>query len=277
MVLTIKIFDIHKKSARVAVGILLILSPSVSNTLTYNYCSDSYMIAYLLSVIAAFLLLTRTGVLSWLTAVAAVLLSLTLYQAYVGVTITLCLFWAIQYCLIGTISSKRFFIRIGRALSGGILGVWLYLLLFKMYQLITGTMAADNRGFNHMGRLPLEEMPSLLKQTYLAALQYFFSDELINNSWLHRNLFNLLIVGMGFFAVVLLLRQNYRIMNKWRYLFVLFGIASIPLALGCIVILAPEANIYEATGLLMLPQMNFAYIFVISLWHLYRWRRCGSG
>lgn len=79
VVLTIKIFDIHKKSARVAVGILLILSPSVSNTLTYYYCSDSYMIAYLLSVIAAFLLLTRTGVLSWLTAVAAVLLSLTLY------------------------------------------------------------------------------------------------------------------------------------------------------------------------------------------------------
>ena len=266
VILTVKIFDIHRKSARLAAGMLLILSPSVSNTLTYYYCSDSYMAAYLLAVLAAFLMLTRTGVLSWVTAVAAVTLSLTLYQAYVGVTITLCLFWTIKHCLTGTITSKRLFVSIARALIGGALGVLLYLFLFKIYQIITGTVAADNRGFNHMGVLPWKEVPLLLKQACLASLQYFFSDELFNNSWLHRNLFNLIMVGLGFWAVVLLLRQNRMVLTKWKYLLVLPGILTIPLALGCIVILAPEANIYEATGLLMLPQMNYAYVFVISLY-----------
>ena len=265
-VLIIEIFQISSKAARAAVGVILILSPSVANTLTYYYCSDSYMLAYLLAVLSAFFLLNKTRPASWALAIISIATSLTLYQAYIGVTITICLFWTIQHCLDIFEEKKKLYRTIGRALSAGLLGVILYLGLFKLNQLITGVAAADNRGFNEMGHLSLKELPVLIKRACVVALQYFFSDDLINNSWMHRKWLNVLIVGVTGAVIIYLFFNKKRVKDKGRILIAIVGILCIPISLGCMVILAPEVDIYGATSLLMLPQMGIAYIFAISMY-----------
>ncbi len=265
-VLIIEIFQISSKAARAAVGVILILSPSVANTLTYYYCSDSYMLAYLLAVLSAFFLLNKTRPASWALAIISIATSLTLYQAYIGVTITICLFWTIQHCLDIFEEKKKLYRTIGRALSAGLLGVILYLGLFKLNQLITGVAAADNRGFNEMGHLSLKELPVLIKRACIVALQYFFSDDLINNSWMHRKWLNVLIVGVTGAVIIYLFFNKKRVKDKGRILMAIVGILCIPVSLGCMVILAPEVDIYGATSLLMLPQMSIAYIFAISMY-----------
>lgn len=265
-VLIIEIFQISSKAARAAVGVILILSPSVANTLTYYYCSDSYMLAYLLAVLSAFFLLNKTRPASWALAIISIATSLTLYQAYIGVTITICLFWTIQHCLDIFEEKKKLYRTIGRALSAGLLGVILYLGLFKLNQLITGVAAADNRGFNEMGHLSLKELPVLIKRACVIALQYFFSDDLINNSWMHRKWLNVLIVGVTGAVIIYLFFNKKRVKDKGRILIAIVGILCIPISLGCMVILAPEVDIYGATSLLMLPQMGIAYIFAISMY-----------
>ncbi len=267
--LVIEIFHISFKAARAAVGVILILSPSVANTLTYYYCSDSYMLAYLLAVLSAFLLLNRTGIVSWSAAAVLIAFSLALYQAYIGVTITICLFWMIQNCLDTSEEKKKLYRTIGRALSAGIIGVIVYLGLFRANQLITGVAAADNRGFNKMGQLSIGELPLLLKRACAVALEYFFTDDLINNSWMHRRWLNALIVGLTGAVVVYLLFRKGRVRDRWRILLAAAGILCIPVALGCIVIFAPEVNVYGATSLLMLPQMSIAYVFALSLYRYF--------
>lgn len=265
-VLIIEIFQISSKATRAAVGVILILSPSVANTLTYYYCSDSYMLAYLLAVLSAFFLLNKTRPASWGLAIISIATSLMLYQAYIGVTITICLFWTIQHCLDTSEEKKKLYRTIGRALSAGLLGVILYLGLFKLNQLITGVAAADNRGFNEMGHLSLKELPVLIKRACIVALQYFFSDDLINNSWMHRKWLNVLIVGVTGAVIIYLFFNKKRVKDKGRILIAIVGILCIPVSLGCMVILAPEVDIYGATSLLMLPQMSIAYIFAISMY-----------
>lgn len=52
----IKIFNIKSTIWQLVVGGIIIISPTVGSILTYYYCSDMYMLSYLLSVLAVWYL-----------------------------------------------------------------------------------------------------------------------------------------------------------------------------------------------------------------------------
>ncbi len=51
------IFDCYSMVEKLCIGAILVFSPSIADLFTYYYCADSYMLSYLLAVIAAALLI----------------------------------------------------------------------------------------------------------------------------------------------------------------------------------------------------------------------------
>lgn len=248
--------------AKLLIPVLLLLSPNVSNLFTYYYCSDSYTFAYLLSVFAVYLLAHKKKKSDWLLSALMIMISLTLYQAYIGVSISLCLF----YLLFLLLDSKNDWTNIREFLTksilAGLTGVVGYLVLFKTVTAVLGIEAENLRGFDNMGRLPIADIPRLAENAFTAVWQYFFTNDIINNAWRSRGYVNFFLLVLVFLLLLgnVMIRKHY--LEKWRILLIIVSILLLPAALGCIVIIAPGASIYAETGLLMLPQMNFWYVFV---------------
>ena len=92
-------------------GYLLVLTSVISTavcvSLSYRYTSPTFGMAYLLSVLAAWML-SREKLLPWLASVACLTLALGLYQSNIGCACVLALIFVIRMLQDGTKSGKIF-------------------------------------------------------------------------------------------------------------------------------------------------------------------------
>lgn len=265
-VLIYKIFNCDNYSLIcLIIGFFIILSPNVSNLLTYYYCSSAYSFSYLLAVIAAYFLTKKKEIKTCVIAGFCIMISLSLYQAYIGVTITLVLTYLIYLIIIEERIGRNVYTFLMRSLITGGAGVISYLLVYKVIQLIKGFTPVTNRGFNQMGKIDMGQLPFLIKSAYLAFGQYFFSNRIVNNSWKGRIYLNVLyiVLFLILFFIIIVKTKIYKEVKCFALLCI--SILLIPLSLCCITIVAPGASIYDETGILMLPQMNLFYIFIVIL------------
>lgn len=262
-VLVVKIFEIEDIISRTIIGALIILTPTVGSTLTYYYCSDMYFLSYCLAVLAVLFAVKYRNVTGVCICAIGICLSTAIYQAYLGIAITLC-FLYLLYMLLDSQYSMR---DIGRwaihLLVGGCSGIILYLLSNSVIQHCLGVSAVEARGFSSMGKISVSELPKLIKSAYVSFYEYFFSSTMINNHWGWRyNINCLFFLCAVIILIVILVKKRIPLHRK---LFFLLGIILLPISVMSIVIIAPEASIYGPTGVLMLPTMNYVYIAAFVL------------
>ena len=258
-----EMFEIHQQLWRIVLGFLMVCSPSLCNMFTYYYTADAYMIAYFLSVLFVYILANNVSKRNVFYAAVLLACSLSLYQAYLGTSITLCLIYLLYGLLTKNEGWRRTLYQGGRFLISGFLGTLLYLLVYKCLCNFTGIVPTAERGFASMGRIPAARLLSLLKQAYIYFIDYYFTDDLYNNSWNLRGVCNLLIFLIIFIIVAVLLWEKRN--NRETILLVILGMLLLPLAFMSIVVMAPDVSIADITGILMIPHMNFIYLFLIVL------------
>lgn len=264
-ILLYKLFEMKHVLWGVLIGALLICSPSLCSTLSYYYTSDSYMLAFLCSVLFVYLLAKHKGLFPWICAALLLTVSLSLYQAYLGTAVTLSVLYLLFLLLCRTPSFREILVKGGQLLSAGIAGTVFYLIVYKVYCHFTGIVASPYRGFDNMGHLPLRDLGKLFMEACKGFYHYFLTDRLYNNSWFFRGKVNLLFLLLLFALIIctIIYRQLYLDIKKLALILLLS--ALLPLAFMSIMIIAPEASIYEVTGILMLPHMNFLFIFTLVL------------
>lgn len=272
---TIKIFDIKALGWKIVTGILIIISPTVGSTLTYYYCSDFYMLSYLLAVLAVWFAVGKSGKRGIFVSSIFVMFSAAIYQAYVCLAILIFVIYFMKM-LIDTDKSKNEIC--GKAknafLSIGI-GVGLYLASNKLVQKLSMIEAAEGRGFSKMGMLNLKNIQEQIGDCYADFFRYFFSDTMINNNCYFRKYINIFFfLVLAVIVSQILIKQKITIGRKAVVvvLFLLFPLISMSIC-----ILAPEVSIYEATGVLMLPTMNFVYVLAVVAKQFLKSRACGIG
>ena len=69
VVLVIKIFDVSQVLVCSLLSILIMISPTVISTMTYQFCCDAYFFSYFLAVLAAYLLTAKKGILPTIGAI----------------------------------------------------------------------------------------------------------------------------------------------------------------------------------------------------------------
>lgn len=259
------LLEIRKYPWNYIVGGLVICSPSLCSTLTYYYTADAYLLAYLFAVLFVWCLVKRHTWKHYILAVVLLAVSASIYQAYIGSAITLCLLYLLFGIIRNNESAKQLISRGCRFLTAGGCALALYLLSYKMMCRWKGISPVADRGFDSMGKIPLGRIPMLIKQSYHYFFSYYFTDELYNNTWMGRGKLNML-------AAIIILVVLVRCMAKREYhqkvmeiVIAIVAVLLIPMAFMSIVIMAPECSIAGVTGILMLPHMNWIYIFGIAL------------
>lgn len=263
--LVCRLFDIESLFGVILTGIFLIASPNIANTLTYYYCADFYIFAYLLNVLAIYIAYRYNGLVSWFIPILAIAFSLSLYQAYISIAIVLSVLLLIKMLFEVEIKEQQILRKVIKLMIVGGAGTAIYLLLTR-WQARRGMLSLiADRGFSEMGNIDFSELPRQIINCYVEFINYFFGNGFLNNDWLHRNYWNLfLLFTLVIFGIILLLQNRKKL--SWARLFLLI-LAGMLLPVGCYImlIIAPKVSLYESTGILMIPAMNYVYILWLML------------
>ena len=167
-----KIFNVRQNITAALIGAAVITFPTVTSVLTYNYVADGYAIAFLLSCLAAMLLVGEKP--KYFAAVICITLSAGIYQAYVTVTIMLLLCHLIIECMDDDSKVSRLIIKSLKFMAVGIIGMALYYAVLLLIMKITGTELLEYQGVSSALSLSGINVFASLYTVKSALTDYFF-------------------------------------------------------------------------------------------------------
>lgn len=267
--LIIRLFEIENVFAMILVGQIIVFVPCTSSALTYFYCSDSFVLAYLFAVIGAYIIWKYPSNYSYLISGGFFVCSMYLYQAYICVVFMIAVMKLITEIFNvqdEIISTYKLFIRYV-VVCGISLAV--YVVTLKILQILLHIEMRTDRGFGFTNIFGKEGFISLIKDSYVNFYQYFWGNKLLNNEFGDRNIINMLVVITGIALVVMLIVKKKIWKSAKLVVLTIIGICVLPLAAEAITIMSPAVDKYGTTGIIMVPTMAFVYILVIVLIDLY--------
>ena len=90
VILVTKILDIKNKYIKYVITILFVVAPNISATLTFFYCSDAYLLGFLLAITSIYLI-KKYKTKKWMTIISGIILAIAMgmYQTYLSVAMVL--------------------------------------------------------------------------------------------------------------------------------------------------------------------------------------------
>lgn len=240
----IKFYDLKNFYSQLSIGIMLIVCPAMSQTLSYYYRSDTYMLAMLFACISAYCLDDK-GLRKKICGIVFLILTLSIYQSYIGVTCILLLSKLILDLLRDT-TIKETIKRMLYFCIAGIVSLLLYyaiaLICLKIFNLTFSSYSGANKG----ALAGLSVWRTSLHTIYKNFVQFIFGDNpyLIKNKYWHRALFNGIFLIITLFQTIFIIykRKIFQNISKILLLFIYFLL--IPFSACIIRFITPDHN-YE--------------------------------
>lgn len=167
-----KMFNVRKNTTAVLIGALVTTFPTVTSVMMYNYVADGYAIAFLLSCIAAMVVVKEKP--NYILAAILIALSTGIYQAYITVTIMLLLAFLITELIHNKTDVKKLVLKSLNFLVIGFVGMILYYLVLTILLKITGTVLLDYQGFDSVTSFKGINVTELLYTIKTSFVNYFF-------------------------------------------------------------------------------------------------------
>lgn len=237
---------------------LVMVSPAYASLITYFYCSDIYTLAILL-LVAGVYAVRRYKFIGAGTGIAMICLSLSIYQAYIGIAAVL-----FVYCICLDILREKSFVENMRNLvkylfCGGV-GVGAYYVLTLCVHKILGVGFDSYRGADQISFVKiLKQFPNSFVEAFKAFKAYFVEERFLsNNIWhldyLHTGLF---IITAILLVYAIIKRKIYK--NIGNLILLAVCILSYPIAVNLIVVLAPT------TGITLLMTIPIGFVCPVLL------------
>lgn len=259
-VATIVLFEVKKKLSIILISGLIVTFPSVSATFSYMFTADGYMLGTFFAILA--IVLTKRYKFGFIFGAVLLCLGVGIYQANLSVAMAFITLWLMQDIVLNKRTLKEMGINIVRsALLLGI-GMFTYLIVYKIYTSFLDVAITSYQGLDKVGTVNRSHLPDIFDKIELN-LKTFFFDGFINNT--NVNLLEWLNV---FIVIVLVLLTITTIINNKVYLnigkFILFVllVLSLPISFYIVYFLSPEAEYH----MLMVYSISSIYIFLILLY-----------
>jgi len=254
----LEIFDIKGKVVQVFLGVLLAVSPIVSATLLFNYCSLAYLLAFFLSICSIYLLVfAKNKIIKYLLPVLFIAIALSMYQAYLAVILTLLLLFDMIQLLRKKFSFKVFFKYLGIV----VLGTLLYYLLMKLSLIIFNIDMSSYRGANTFDIKTILEIPGRIKDAYISFYQFYFTDTIVNNTNVWMNVLN---IGLFILFLVGIIYNFVKRKISWKkiLLFIIF-LLILPIMVNVVTIL------FSDTTMQLLMSSSYLLLFFLIAYLAY--------
>ena len=255
VVLVIDIFKIQNKYLKYLTSILFVVSPNISATLTFFYCSDAYILGMLLATLSVYII-RRFENRKWPIFIGGLLLAFAMgmYQTYLAVTMVLSVA-TLLIDLLNNKENKQVFLNLSKYIIMGIVGICLFYVLSHITLLLKNLPISSYSGANKIGLSTLLNLPKLLPESYQSFFNYYFTDEIIPNTIWHTNILYIIIFVIELFSIIYIIIKNKVHKKLTNIILVVLAIVIIPMCFGIIEIIVPDVDIH------ILMACSMIYIF----------------
>ena len=236
-ILLVRIFEIKNKYAIVLLTSILVLFPVLSESALYIYCFDSYSLALLASILGIYFIKKEKA----LYAIISIMISLSLYQAYISITIT----GIFALYILDLLENKNDFKKFIKNILIILAGLVSYFIILKLGMLVLGRQLANYKGADSFGIETILSLPQSILNAYIDFFNYFFKNSIIYNSYYHRNILNILLLIILFIVIII---QSKKI-NNINKLCLLLAILLFPIATNIMNLIACTTRINLVTGI----------------------------
>jgi len=251
---TVSLLRIRRPLGCILTAAVMVAFPTVTATLTYMFTADAYFLSLMLAAFGAYAAVRlRHGKIPGFL---AIVLSMGIYQSYLGVAAVLMVGALLFEVLDGKRSFKELFLEGVRLLGTLAASVAVYMIIVRITSRHVGLV--DYMGISDMGKLSLRELPHLIYLSYKNYFLFFLRD----SSHCHFGFLKYAFAAAALCCAalgVLLLRQ--RRLGIARTALVLALAAAYPLAGGLVYIMVPGGGIH----MLMLYGLSYILIAPIAL------------
>ena len=255
VVLVIDIFKIQNKYLKYLTSILFVVSPNISATLTFFYCSDAYILGMVLATLSVYII-RRFDNRRWPIFIGGLLLALAMgmYETYLSVTMVLSVA-TLLIDLLNNKENKKVFLNLSKYIIMGIVGICLFYVLSHITLLLKNLPISSYSGANKIGLSTLLNLPKLLPESYQSFFYYYFTDEMIPNTIWHTNILYIIIFVIELISIIYIIIKNKVYKKLTNTILIVFAIVIIPMCFGIIEIIVPDVDIH------ILMACSMIYIF----------------
>jgi len=236
----VKTFDIKSKPLCCILGALLITYPTVTSNNLYIYTAHYYAYAFALACGSVLLLTICKKPLALLGSSLMIALSLGIYQAYLPFVLTMYVLLLLLKCLsadAATADVIRTALRFLAALIGGLI---LYFAFNYGVLHLTDSAMNTYMGLDHMGKIGISSIPSILKECYSSFFELFLHPYYGVNQKPWLRIMMLLCFLFAIAGIVYLILKN-RVCAV-HIAFICAAIALFPIAVGGIYIMVQTTD-----------------------------------
>lgn len=189
-ILLIDLFDIKSKLNKTLFILFICVSPVVSATLLFNYCSIGYLISFLCGILSVYIFYKVNNKFSkYLIPIILIVVSLSMYQAYLSLIITFFVIYNIKLLLDNNFKYMEFF----KYLICLVIGVILYFITMKLSLYVFHISISNYSNADKIGINTLINIPDKIIDSYKFFYNYYFTDSIMKNTYMHNNYLNLLV------------------------------------------------------------------------------------
>lgn len=248
----IKLFKVNKSSVKILLSAFIVSSPVFGEIFMFIYTADSYAYAFLLSIMTVCCLKSANVFLKRIGTIMCVIFSLSIYQAFIGVTLGLCVIYAV-FQLLEKNSAKKVILNLMEDFFWIFIGMIFYMLLTKIILWANGLNFTSRFGADNFGIISIiEGLISKCVIAYKTFFEFYFKDSIILNSLWNRDFLNflifLLIIIFGFVIVY----KNAVYKKKMTLILLAFLLLIYPLTVNAIeLIIVSNINLFMSSPLLL--------------------------
>lgn len=253
----VSILEIHDNLLAVLMAAIFITSPQLADTYMFIYCADSYSLSILLAVLSVWFLKKKTY-MGYILAMLALAFSASLYQAYIGIALTLCLILIISE-LLSNLKFKQTVQTLIRYMFVILGGLIIYYGIERIVLVLTDIEFASYKGAADFGVGSLiGQLKNSIPQAYKDFYQFFMSNNILHNDYWKRKTIHILLLLVTLLAFGILISQMKEIGSK---LLVILLCIILPLSINVMDLIAPTTTTNLVTGTSLLCM--YFLIFVL--------------
>ncbi len=228
VLLVLGIFKIKSKTCSLLIAGFMVTFPVLGYSFSYIQMYDTYTLALLFSVLAVYC--SDKWKYGFLAGGVFLFFSLTLYQAYIQVSMGLCA--VILLCMLIDKDLKAVGLKAVRFIAFGIIGF----ILYKAGISVFGIELSDYAGIDSMGEIPLSQIPELITRVYEEIYEFFTSTDsetpIIRFFYIPMFVFISYILFILFSAVIIIKEVKTKEVKRINRFFIALGFLLFPFALN---------------------------------------------
>ena len=253
----LKLFDVKEKVPILLTILFICINPITSSILLFHYCSVGYLLAFFLSILSIYFYYhIDHKYYKYIIPIICMVISLSMYQAYLSFTTALWLIYHIHLLLKKELNIKK----AGTYLLLILSSIIIYFIGMKLSQIVFHVDMSGYSNADSIGLSTLLSIPSKIVDSYKLFFEFFFTDIMMKTKYFHNNILNGFIL-IGFVGLIIKKAYQQKIEKK-EWIILVLAILLLPIFFNSIIFVISEAKLQllMSTSYLLIPIYLFSFI-----------------